>query len=437
MKIILVLLDGLGDRSCGLLDDRTPLQAARTPNLDRLAGLGANGLYHAGLPGQCLPSETAHYLMFGYDLKDFPGRGLLEAVGYGVPFEDGDVLSLAHLAGVNVQRGIAVLIRGKGDIRGDEDAIKALYDAVGEYEADGIRFRLHRTRWNDGILVMSGGASPYISDCDPMLPGRPMARVLPLVNNPESGRAARTAKALNRYLRFCHNTLEGHSVNQKAVSRGMPAANFLATQRCGRRIAQEPFYRRWGLRGLMVASGGVFRGLALELGMDFRRVDASRNAREEMRQALEIALESQSHDFVHIHSKAPDEAAHGGDPREKQAVISELDRALDPLLPLVERREDLLVAVTADHSTPSVSGLIHSGEFVPLTIAGPTARRDKVSAFDEVSVAGGSLGSLRGKELMLYLLNGADRSSLAGHCLGPVPRPYAPDTYDPFRPGVR
>jgi 2,3-bisphosphoglycerate-independent phosphoglycerate mutase len=99
-KIILILLDGLGDRSYPILNHQTPLQAANTPNLDRLATMGGNGLFHASAIGQCLPSEMAHYLLFGYDAKHFPGRGLLEAVGFGVPFDEGDVLSLAHLASV-------------------------------------------------------------------------------------------------------------------------------------------------------------------------------------------------------------------------------------------------------------------------------------------------------------------------------------------------
>ena len=100
MKTILVLLDGIGDRSYDSLEHRTPLQAAATPNMDRLAAMGSNGLYHASHSGQCLPSEIAHFLMFGYDRRNFPGRGLLEAVGEGVNFTNDDVLCLAHLAGV-------------------------------------------------------------------------------------------------------------------------------------------------------------------------------------------------------------------------------------------------------------------------------------------------------------------------------------------------
>ena len=80
-RCILVILDGLGDHGHAVFDGQTPLQAASTPNLDRLAALGMNGLYHSYLQGVAMPSEIAHFLMFGYDLADFPGRGYLEAEG--------------------------------------------------------------------------------------------------------------------------------------------------------------------------------------------------------------------------------------------------------------------------------------------------------------------------------------------------------------------
>jgi 2,3-bisphosphoglycerate-independent phosphoglycerate mutase len=140
-----------------------------------------------------------------------------------------------------------------------------------------------------------------------------------------------------------------------------------------------------------------------------------------------------SHDFIHVHTKVPDEAAHTGDPRRKQAAIAALDRGLDDLVKALEERHDLLVVVTADHSTPSISPLIHSGEPVPLTMVGPTVRRDRVESFDEVSAAGGCLSLLRGQELMLTILNHADRSALLGHRLGPAERPYVPRDYDSFK----
>ena len=153
----------------------------------------------------------------------------------------------------------------------------------------------------------------------------------------------------------------------------------------------------------------------------------------DLRERIRTAIEDSSHDFVHVHSKVPDEAAHKGDPEGKKEAIADLDRGLDELVKAVENRKDLLVAVTSDHSTPSQGLLIHSGEPSPLTVVGPTVRRDEVDAFDEVNVAKGALGFLRGKELMLMLLNYADRSVLAGHRLGETERPYFPTHYEPFK----
>ena len=169
MKVILVLLDGLGDRSYNVLNYRTPLEAADTPNLDRLAQLGGNGLFHALNPGLCFPSETAHFLLFGYDLKNFPGRGLFEAVGEGVSFDNDDVLVLSHLSGVIWENNRPVLTLGRDNIKGTFEDIGRLYSVISSYEFEGVSIRLQQTRRNDAILVLNGPVSPYVSDSDPII----------------------------------------------------------------------------------------------------------------------------------------------------------------------------------------------------------------------------------------------------------------------------
>jgi 2,3-bisphosphoglycerate-independent phosphoglycerate mutase len=433
MKIILILLDGVGDRSYKILNNRTPLQDAHTPNLDRLAQLGSNGLFHSSLIGRCLPSETAHYLLFGYDPDNFPGRGLLEAVGEGVSFDDGDVLSLAHLSGVEWHEGIPVLTHGRKAIKGDTREIEKLFSAVTPFETQGVRFNLHRTGPNDAALVISGDVSPHVSDSDPMIIGRPMAKVKPISGNPEPEKAAKTADALNNYLSYCHEILTRHEVNRHRTEANLPSANFLATQRCGRRIPQEPFYELWGLKGMVIASGSVYMGLAHELGLKPFRVKDSEHPGEDLKERIRIAVSDTSHDFIHVHTKAPDEAGHTKDPEKKKKAIALLDQGLDELVREAEERNDMLVVVTADHSTPSSSSLIHSGEPVPITLVGPNVRRDEVNVFDEVSAASGCMGLLRGQELMLMVLNYSDRSMLLGHRLGKKETLYFPDTYEPFK----
>ncbi len=433
MKIILILLDGLGDRSYLQLGDKTPLQAATTPNLDRLASMGSNGLFHASAPGLCFPSELAHYLLFGYPKDDFPGRGLLEAVGEGIAFDEDDVISLAHLSHVKWENDQAVLVDKRPPMPGED--LKELLLKIEAATFGGCDFRLRHTRSHDSLLVIKGSVSAYVSDSDPMAPGQPMARICALDDNRESKRAERTANALNAYLTYCHKTLENHAINRRRRAMGLPVANFLATQRCGKRIVQPPFHDKWGMKGLLIASGAVYGGLAHELGLAFQRVEDTNAPGEDLEQRVRFALDDSRHDFVHVHTKVPDEAAHTGDPEKKKAAISMLDAGLRQLVDVVQtRREDLLVAVTADHSTPSVSTLIHSGEPVPLMMVGRNVRRDDVSSFDEISAARGCLGFLRGRELMLMLLNYADRSALLGHRLDGRERPYVSRGYASFKP---
>ena len=431
-KIILILLDGLGDRSYPILNHRTPLQAATTPNLDRLAAMGGSGLFHASSIGRCLPSEMAHYLLFGYDARKFPGRGLLEAVGFGVPFDDKNVLSLAHLSCVKVEGNRPFLALPRKALPWNEDELALLFETIASFEWKGIRFRLHRTGRNDAILVMDGDASPHVSDSDPMTVGCAMARVRPVSGNPEPKKAELTAAALNAYLSHCHHVLTAHPVNVHRKEAGHPMANFLATQRSGKRIKQESFEQHWGLKGLLVASGAMYQGLAHELALDFMKVKDGPEPGNDLRERIALALDDDHHNFFHVHTKTPDQAAHRGDPVLKRDVITSLDQGLMPLLRTLETRDDLIVAVTADHSTPSGSTLIHSGEPVPVVLAGPNIRRDRITTFDEIHAARGCVGPLRGDELMCLLLNYADRTVLTGHRLGSDERLFFPAPYEPF-----
>jgi 2,3-bisphosphoglycerate-independent phosphoglycerate mutase len=424
IKIILVLLDGVGDRSYPALNNLTPLEAARTPNLDRLASLGGNGLYHASTLGECLPSENAHFFMFGYEREKFPGRGLLEAVGYGVPFHDSDVLCLSHFSKARLKDGVPVLFKGRDDVKGTSAEFKKLYRLVSDFKVNDISFRLHQTKRNDGIIVINGDVSPYISDSDPNNLGEKIARVLPVKGNPEPEKASRTAESMNQYLRYCNNQLKKSGLANQA--------NYLLTQRSGRRIPLPSFHDLCGLKPMMIASSAVYAGLAHEMGFTFVRSADSNDPGKDLKERIRIALEDSDHDFIHVHTKVTDEISHKGNAVQKKAVIEELDAEMDELVEAVSARKDLLVVVTGDHSTPSQSRLVHSGEPVPVIFAGSKVRRDRVDRFDEISAASGCLGLIRGRELMQMILNSSDRSILTGLCLGDTVRIYMPSEYPTF-----
>ncbi|MBE9547687.1 MAG: hypothetical protein IMF10_09390 [Proteobacteria bacterium] len=151
-----------------------------------------------------------------------------------------------------------------------------------------------------------------------------MGRIVPLSKNPAPEKAERTAKALNEYLTYCHRVLTRLEDKPEGGTGNRLSANFLATQRCGRRIIQEPFIQRWGLAGMLIASVSVYAGLAHELGLTFVHAKDSRNPGEDLRERIHMALTDTSHDFIHVHTKVPDEAAHSGDPKKKEAAIASL-----------------------------------------------------------------------------------------------------------------
>lgn len=429
-RCLLILLDGLGDRSYRRLGDRTPLQAAHTPHLDRLAAAGAGGLYHAGILGQALPSENAHFSMFGYDMADFPGRGLLEALGAGLDCPPEAVFLLAHF--VSVQQVDRILMLAKGKPEATPDEIAALTDCIRTAEHDNGTVTFYPTGGIRGLLRLDGRVSPRITDSDPFIDGRPLVSVLPWRIAADKAAAENTARLLRTYLIRAHGKLENHPVNEKRRAAGHMAINGLVTQRAGQLKTIVPFREKYGLRGLIMASGSVYHGLGRYLGMAVEKVTDSHDPGADLAQRLKTALARTDYDFIHVHTKAPDEAAHTKDPVRKQTVIESLDAGLGRALASFINDPDLLTVVTADHSTPSAGPLIHSGETVPLVMAGPGIRRDNVQCFDEVSAAPGALGTVRGRELMYLILNHLDRARLAGIMDTPEDRAYWPGDYEPF-----
>ncbi|HDO29857.1 MAG TPA: phosphoglycerate mutase, partial [Desulfobacteraceae bacterium] len=240
-RCIVILLDGLGDRSSPVLGHKTPLQAARTPNLDALAALGANGLFHAERPGVSLPSENAHFAMFGYRQEEFPGRGLLEALGAGIEINPDEVYVLAHF--INAEEAGNTLYVKQHRPRVAAGEARALVQAVRRYETDDIRFVFRQTKDLDGILALSGRVSPLITDTDPIQVDCPMMSAAPWRSAAGEREAVRTAGALNSYLSWCYRTLGDQAGNRDRRRRNRVPVNAVVTQRAGRWKDVESFAR--------------------------------------------------------------------------------------------------------------------------------------------------------------------------------------------------
>jgi 2,3-bisphosphoglycerate-independent phosphoglycerate mutase len=411
--ILLVLLDGVADRTYEELGGRTPLEAAPTPNLDRVAAEGACGFVYPVAPGVMPPSEIPHFHLFGYAPYPFPGRAVLEALGHGVDVPVDAVVTHAGLR--HAARTLAGFEIAHWWPRDEDDECRVLLDSVSRFEADGVRIALRFLGQGDSLLAIDHG-SEDVTDSDPFFFSKlPAIAVEPLDDAADGAAAARTARALNRYLLWAHGVLDAHPVNVARRARGARPMNMLLTKWTGRRRRLPPFSRHAGVDGVIVASTPLYAGFAALLGMRYAGVpedegDPGKELADKLVAARE-ALDAGA-GFVHLHTKAADEAAHAASPAVKRDVIEALDRALGALSARWAR--DVVVAVTADHATPSRGPMLHTGDSVPLAVRAPTVRRDEVAVFGERAAAAGGLGQLRARDVLPVLLNAADRARFRG-----------------------
>jgi len=403
-KMILIVCDGLSDRPVKELAMKTPLQAARKPAMDALARNGVSGTMDVIGPGIVPGSDTAHLALFGYDPhKVYTGRGPIEAVGVGLEMRKGDVAFRCNFA--TVDRSMKVTDRRAGRIR---SGTSELAKAISGIRIDGVTALFREGSEHRGALVLRGqGLDHRVSDVDPHRESK-ILDSKPLV--PE---ARKTADALNEYVRKAASILAKHPVNEDRIRKGLPPANIVLPRGAGTINALEPLSERYGINCAAVAGVSLVKGICRMVGMTVPDVagatggvDTDYNAKA--RAALRLM---NTNDFVFINVKAGDIAGHDGDFRLKVRVVESIDMMLE--LILKDLKEDVVVALTCDHSTP-VSVREHSADPVPIAICGGGARIDGVKEFDEVSAASGALGRLRGMDLLPTLLGVADRAKKFG-----------------------
>lgn len=426
LPIVVVLLDGLGDRAHEVLGGRTAGEAAVTPNLDALVARGSNGVLLSLGPGRAPASELAHWAMLGYLPDEFPGRAVLEAVGRGQTVSADDVFAYAALRPAERRADGHLWLTGRPDPVRDAGDARVLVEACDGLVVDGLEFALAEVWRGEAILrvraaarvgaVTAGGgpgtapAAPpgeRVTDSDAFFRDRhPVLRPLPC-----DPAAAPTAAAAEAWTRRTVELLAAHPVNARRSAAGLPELSVVTLKWWGRPRPAPTFEQRHGLRGSFGASSAFLRGLARTVGLDAVDLPESGDLAADLGARLRFVEErlAAGDAFVFVHTKAVDEAGHTKDPRRKRDAIEAADAALGALP--VDRA---VVCITGDHATPASPEVIHSGDPVPLVVAGPGVRADRVTAFGELDQAAGILGRLCGPDLMPVLLNAADRPLFAG-----------------------
>ncbi len=365
-KIVLLILDGLGGLPIKP-GGPTELEAAATPNMDRLAGEGTLGQTVPIRPGVTPGSGPAHLALFGYDPLVYDiGRGALEAVGKGMRVNPGEVAVRGNFCTLDENGNITD--RRAGRISSEEAL--PLVERLDQIEVPGAGIEVqHVKEYRFAMVIRGEGLQPDLEDTDPQRTGVPPLKAT--ATTPES---EKTAALVDHWVAAATEALAGE-----------PKANGVTL----RGFATDPqlpnFQDSYGLNPACVAVYPMYRGVSRLVGMEVIEFDGE-TPEDEFGAA---AAAWDAHDFFFIHIKKTDSMGEDGNFDGKVAVIESVDRALPMLLDL---KPDVLM-ITGDHSTPARMRY-HSWHPVPFLIWAPeTALADTHKSFGERNCALGGLGT--------------------------------------------
>jgi len=379
-KLVLLVLDGVGDIRHPDNGFRTPLEDARTPNLDKLA-------YHSAV-GRIIPvdygitpgSGPAHLGLFGYDPRVVEiGRGVLEVVGMGTALQPGDVAARANFCTVRDGK-VADRRAGRPDSEQSAAKVRLLQEkipTIGDVEVILVAGKGHRF----GVIFRGPGLAEGVNDTDPHENGLPIHEA-----RPETDAARKTAEVVNEFVCRAQQALEGGEPINAVLTRGISCRPDVPT------LAE-----RFGLRCAAIATYPMYRGLASLVGMDL--LETGMSIEDEFRTYLDNRGD---YDYFFIHVKPTDEAGEDGAHERKVQAIE----AVDEKLPMLLDPKPEVLAVTGDHSTPCPMKL-HSWHPVPLLVHSPRCGADCPARFTEAECNAGGLGIFRSMNLLPLMLANA------------------------------
>ena len=367
VKGILIIADGLGGRPSDLAGE-TCLEAATTPNLDRLAERGAIGLVDPIGPGTRPGSDTAHLSLLGYNPYEvYTGRGVFECLGIGLDVKKGDVCFRVNFASVEESNeGLRVVDRRAGRIETGQKELEAALSKIKLTDVKGVEVYFRASTEHRGALLLRGeGLSPWIGETDPHETGVPIVRSVPLDRSDPA--AERTAAAVNELTRQSYEILTGLEINRKRIAAGKPPANVILLRGSSELPHLQPLSSIYGVHGAVIAGGALYRGIALACGMEPIEVEGATGGLDtDLSAKAAAALAAlDRYDYVFVHVKGTDNAGHDKDAQAKRAFIERIDRELiGPLVGPVEEGR-IHIAFTGDHTTPIDFG-DHTDEPVPV-----------------------------------------------------------------------
>lgn len=406
-KGILIILDGLGDRPVKELGGKTPLEYANTPNMDKLAKMGILGQQDPIAPGKPAGSDTAHLAIFGYDpYQTYRGRGFFEALGVGLDLDEDDLAFRVNFA--TIENGI-ITDRRAGRISTEE--AHELARAIQENVKIPVEFVFVGATGHRAVLVLKGMAKGYkVGENDPHEAGKPPHRF-----EYADEESKKVAEILEEFVQKAHGVLEKHPINEKRRKEGKPVANYLLIRGAGTypNIPMK-FTEEWKVKAAAVVATALVKGVARAIGFDVYTPEGATGEynTDPMAKAKKVVELLNDYDFVFLHFKPTDAAGHDNNPTKKVEMIEKADEMIGYIIDNIDL-ENTVIAITGDHSTPcEVKN--HSGDPVPLLIAGGGVRADYAESFGERECMRGGIGRVRGKYIVPMMMDLMGRTEKFG-----------------------
>lgn len=397
MKGIIFVIDGMGDRPVKELGDKTPLENARTPAMDKMVEEGITGIMDTIRPGVRPGSDTAHLTLLGYNPYEvYTGRGPFEAAGVNLDVQPGDIAFRCNFA--TADEDLTITDRRAGRISSGTDKIA---DTINQMKIDdNVQIIFKESDAHRAVLVLRGkGLSDQITDADPKHEGNKPKTVKPLDDSEE---AKYTADVVNQFVNKSYEMLKEHPVNLERIKEGKHPANIVLPRGVGAVPSVPSFEDKYGLKGACVAETGLIKGIGKIVGMDVINIPGATGGIntdiDSVHKHIIDTVKDDKYDFVLINVDGADEAGHDGDIFGKRDFIEKVDNIMKDLKEI----DDIVLFVTADHSTP-VSVMDHTGDPVPVFIKAPGLRVDDIKEYGERAAAKGGLCRIRGSDVMYII----------------------------------
>lgn len=419
LRILYVLLDGIGDLPSPELNGKTPLEAANIPNIDALARKGKMGEVISVGKGISPQSDIAVFNMLGYDFQGqkYAGRGIVEIIGSGVDFRDGDLALRGNFATLDNSKII--------DRRAGRDIIKQEASAICSFLEDNVKFddpdvsvKITPTISHRVIIKFrhnKKSLSDKITNTDPAygkLNGIGIAKtnvdnmtVQQSISEDNSELSILSANIVNEFTRKSIALMKDHHVNIDRISKNKKPMSVILLRDAGNSVPHlQPINEKYGISTSCLVDMPVEIGIAKIIGMD---LFYSQKIDDYAQKGMEVAKILDLYNLVYVHIKGPDEYGHDGDALGKMSNIELIDKNFFGMfLKSVTRAH--VVVISGDHSTPCIKKS-HTDDPIPLLVSGNNIKSDGSQRFTESWASKGSIGTLKGSEVISHVLKMTSR----------------------------